>query len=237
MYPHGSTHPASLKSKTEATSLVCKPRRVGESSPFPAGPVIKRGWEMLGKSSKYRWGISTVDDNKRVPWGNMTRVEMENAGVYHWSNGFYHWMVNFARAQALFFCVSCRSSLQLILWITQSGLKLSQVQICFSLTNAEANGISTEWTSCLLFSTGCRSCCLKGLYHHYITITSIPKITIVYQIHPDTSNCHQFTHLIHWFPHGSWAAALARPMAASGNSMAGLPINRYRCWYNLIHRL
>ena len=30
MYPHGSTHPASLKSKTEATSLVCKPRRVGE---------------------------------------------------------------------------------------------------------------------------------------------------------------------------------------------------------------
>ena len=66
-HDHGSTHPASLKSKTEATSLVCKPRRVGESSPFPAGPVIKRGWEMLGKSSKYRWGISTVDDNKRVP--------------------------------------------------------------------------------------------------------------------------------------------------------------------------
>ena len=60
---------------------------VSVKSPFPAGPVIKRGWEMLGKSSKYRWGISTVDDNKRVPWGNMTRVEMENAGVYHWSNG------------------------------------------------------------------------------------------------------------------------------------------------------
>ena len=77
------------------------------------------------------------------------------------------------------------ADLQPILY-EESLLKWSQGvssrNVFWWLQNAEANGIPQNG-SCLLFSPGCWSCWLNGLYYHDITITSpISPLYIRYQL-------------------------------------------------------